>query len=139
MDIDTSNINWGYAVLSAGSLFLVLIWGVVTFIFYKPVLDSYYSGKLQNALLEIDTIFFGGVIVLQAALINTKNPKYKGSIETLQSLSMAQALLILANLASYFISGWLDTIAIFYQVWTLPSFMWLFYFMVFPERVFNRK
>lgn len=120
-------------------LIMVLIWCFVTGGFYNPILESYYSGKLQNAFLEIDTIFFGAVIVLLAALINTKNPKYRGSIETLQSQSMAQALLILTNVSSYFISGWLDTIAIFYQVWTLPAFMWIFYFLVLPGIAVNQE
>jgi hypothetical protein len=47
----------------------------------------------------------------------------------MRSLSIGIAILIIANISSYFTYSWMKTIAVYYQIWSLPAFMLEFYYI----------
>ena len=124
------------AGLTIGS-FLTVIWWLISGIYYHSVINSYKSTDLPNALLTIFSVFFGAIIIMISILIsagisknqvnppNTHNGKLL--IDRFRKISIAISILLLFNVLSYFSSGYIQIIAIYYQVWTAPALMLLFY------------
>ncbi len=62
-------------------------------------------------------------------------------VRKMRSLSIGVAILLIANISAYFTPGWIQTVAIYYQLWTTPAYMLKFY-DVFGNKtllVFNPK
>ncbi len=119
-----------------GSL-LTLVWWILTGIYHENVIHAYNSSNLPSALLTADSIFFGAIIVLMSVVISLSGTEKSyltamKIIRPLLGLSGGIAILLLANISAYFTSGWLQNIAIYYQLWTLPSFMVAF-FSIMPS------
>lgn len=86
-----------------------LLWWVYTAVHYNAVLYAYATTNLPIALLTTDSIFFGAIIVLISVLISMSGTaeSYKRVIiitKPMRSLSVAVAILLMANLSSYFTS-----------------------------------
>ncbi len=114
-----------------GSL-LTIIWIVLTGVYNHSVLTAYRTTNLANALLTMDSIFFGGIIVLISIVISMSGTAatYKPAmtiVRPLIALAGAIAILLMSNVLSYFTVGWLHTIAVYYQVWTPPALMTAFF------------
>ena len=114
-----------------GSLF-TLVWLILTLIYYKDVLNAYNTTNLPYALLTVDSLFFAGIIVLIAAVFSVSGTyqSFQPSsiiINVLLDISGALAVLIIANISAYFTTGLLHSMAIYYQIWTLPAAITLFY------------
>ena len=118
-------------------VFFVWVWIIFTGIYYGAIIHVYTNSNLPNALLTIDTIFFGATVVITSILIaqfynrNEDNDAIE-FIAKLRALSSGISILIVANIASYFTVGLLQVICIYYQVWTLPAFI-LVYYMIFKN------
>ena len=126
-------VNPSFTII--GSI-LTVIWCAVTGLDYRNILSVYNNSSLPIALVTIDAIFFGAVIVFVSIIISASFAK-KGNYEPSKflanrflSLSGAVAILLIANISAYFVSGDLRTIAVFYQIWTLPAFMVSFYSLI---------
>ena len=122
--------------MSIGVIF-ILLWCIFTGIDYKAIIKGYATTSLPMALLTIDSIFFGAIIILISILISMAgtNETYKHIrpiIISFRTLSIGIAFLLIANISSYFTSGFIDVIAIYYQIWTIPALMLVFY-LVFPH------
>lgn len=122
-----------------GSL-LTLVWWILTGIYHESVLTAYNSSNLPSALLTADSIFFGAIIVMISVLISMSGtresyPHVMTIIRPLLGLSGGIAILLLANVSAYLTSGWLQTLTIYYQIWTLPSFMVAFFSIMPYERL----
>lgn len=114
-----------------GSIF-TFVWIVLTLIYSKEVLNAYNSTRLPMALLTVDSLFFAGLIALIAAIISlsgTHDAFEHASliINKLLNITGALAVLIIANISTYFTAGLLHSIEVYYQIWTLPAAMILFY------------
>lgn len=112
--------------------FFTLIWIVLTGIYIKNVLNAYNSTSLPSSLLIIDSFFFAGLIVLISIVVSmsgTRDTFLPAAliVNNLLNLSGGVAILVIANISAYFTTGLLHIIAIYYQIWTLPAFMTLFY------------
>lgn len=122
-----------------GSL-LTLVWWILTGIYHESVLTAYNSSNLPSALLTADSIFFGAIIVMISVLTSMSGtresyPLVMTIIRPLLGLSGGIAILLLANVSAYLTSGWLQTLTIYYQIWTLPSFMVVFFSIMPYERL----
>ena len=111
---------------------LQVFWWILTWIDMNIIVKAYATTSLPMALLTVDSIFFGAIIVLMSILISMSGKKesYEHiSIITkpMRSLSIGVAILLIANISSYFTSGWIESVAIYYQVWSLPALMVVFY------------
>lgn len=111
---------------------LQVFWWILTWIDMNIIVKAYATTSLPMALLTVDSIFFGAIIVLMSILISMSGKKesYEHiSIITkpMRSLSIGVAILLIANISSYFTSGWIENVAIYYQIWTLPALMMVFY------------
>ena len=120
------------SLLSA--LLFVVIWWIFTGMKYRAVMKAYAITNLSMALLTADSIFFSAVIILLSILISmsgTKESSEKIEVITrpMRSLSIGIAILIIANISSYFTYSWMKTIAVYYQIWSLPAFMLEFYYI----------
>lgn len=117
--------------------FLRLLWCILTGVDNKTVIWAYATTSLPMALLTIDSIFFGGIIVL-TSILNSMSGKRESYIHVIvitrpmRSLSIGVAILLIANISSYLTSGWRETIAICYQIGALPAFMFTFYLLFQP-------
>ncbi len=123
--------------------FFTLIWCILTSIDYKNVLSVYNSSNLSYALITVYSLFFAGIIAMTAAVISlpVTNSLFENAsdiIDVLLTLSGALAILIMANISAYFTTGPLQTIAIYYQIWSLPALMTSFYH-VMPIRKNPKK
>jgi len=114
-----------------GSLF-IFIWLILTLISRGEVLNAYNSTSLPYALLTVDSLFFAGLIAIIAVVISI--PRSRETCETtsllvnnLLTISGSVAILIIANISAYFTTGLLHSIVVYYQIWTLPAAMTLFY------------
>lgn len=133
-----SSQNYGYPSHSmiVGIIF-ILLWWIFTGLDYKAIIKGYAITSLSMALITIDSIFFGAIIILISILISMTGT-YKSYdhirpiIMSLRTLSIAIAILLIANISSYFTSGFIDVMAIYYQIWTLPALMLVFY-SLFPD------
>ena len=117
----------------SASVFVVFCW-IFTGIKYRAVIKAYTNTNLSMALLTADSIFFSAVIILLSILISmsgTKESSEKIEIITrpMRSLSIGIASLIIANISSYFTYSWMEAIAVYYQIWSLPAFMLKFYYI----------
>ena len=120
--------------------FFTLVWWILTLIYYKNVLNAYNSTSLPYALLTVDSLFFAGSIALVAALFSLAGtPRtFKDIdllIDNLLKISGALAVLIIANISAYFTSGILHSVAVYYQIWTLPAAMTVFYHAIPFNRI----
>ena len=132
----SGNYNDAAKSLYIGDLFVVLWWIFAT-IDYKPIIKAYTTTSLPIALLTTDSIFFGAIIIMISILVSIT-----GTTETynhivpivipLRALSIGIAILLIANISSYFTSGFINTIAIYYQIWAIPAVMLAFY-SLFPR------
>ena len=114
------------------AIFFQLVWWILAGLDNKAIIQAYATTSLPMALLTIDSIFFGAIIVLISILFSMTGTKesYAHAIiitRPMRSLSIAVAILLIANITSYFTSGWIETLSIYYQVWTLPALMLVFY------------
>ena len=114
-----------------GGLF-VWVWIIFTGIYYGSITHVYAISNLPNALLTIDAVFFGATMVITSILIpqleKRKDNNYALQlIMGLRTLSIGISILLVANIASYFTVGLLQVICIYYQVWTLPAFILVYY------------
>ena len=118
-----------------GALFIYAIWIPLTGLYCKIVIHAYLTTNLSMALLTIDSIFFGAIIVFMSILIykSDVSKTHVISIVRLRNLSIGLSILLIANISTYFTSGLVQIVAIYYQLWTTPSFMLEFY------NVFNKK
>ena len=120
------------SLLTVLASFLQLLWVIYTGKINKMVIHAYVTTNLPMALLTIDSIFFGAIIILISILISMSGTKENHNQVTvitrhMRTLSIAVAILLIANISSYFTSGWIETLAIYYQIWTLPALMLVFY------------
>ncbi len=120
------------SLLSA--LVFIILWWIFTGVKYRAVIKAYATTNLSMALLTSDSIFFSAVIILLSILISmsgTKESSEKIEVITrpMRSLSIGIAILIIANISSYFTYSWMKTIAVYYQIWSLPAFMLEFYYI----------
>ena len=120
------------SLLSA--LVFIILWWIFTGVKYRAVIKAYATTNLSMALLTSDSIFFSAVIILLSILISmsgTKESSEKIEVITrpMRSLSIGIAILIIANISSYFTYSWMETIAVYYQIWSLPAFMLEFYYI----------
>ena len=107
---------------------LTIIWCLLTAIYYKTVIHAYVTTNLPMALLTAYSIFFGAIIVFISILISKSDTgKIQEHIIGLRSLSIGIAILLIANISTYFTSELLQTMAIYYQLWTTPASMLAFY------------
>jgi hypothetical protein len=111
---------------------LVLFWWIFTGLYHNSVIRSYSSTHLQIALLQVDTIFFGGAFLIISILFNRNAENRIFNVYRVRDLSIGISILIIANLSTYFTSGPLYVIAIYYQVWSIPAYMLEFYHL-FPK------
>lgn len=112
--------------------FLVLFWWIFTGLYHNSVIRAYSSTHLQIALLQVDTIFFGGAFLIISILFNRNAENRIFNVYRVRDLSIGISILIIANLSTYFTSGPLYVIAIYYQVWSIPAYMLEFYHL-FPK------
>ena len=115
--------------------FLILIWWILTGYFHNEVIYAYSSTNLPNAMMIVDSIFFGAIFVVITVFISiegmTSSAEYRKNVaRRLLDTSGAVTILIIANLSSYFVSGVLKTVAIYYQIWALPSLFLNFYILL---------
>jgi hypothetical protein len=115
-----------------GIIFLI-IWFVLSIFYNKDIIESNSSGSLQNALLQIDSILLLSIIIFLTIVLNKKGEEFKETAYGLRTESMGIAMLFIAGASSYFVSGWLYYIAIYYQILGIPTFMVVFY------SIFNGK
>ena len=111
---------------------LVLFWWILTGLYHNSLIKAYSSTHLQIALLQVDTIFFGGAFLITSILFNIPVENRIINVYRVRNLSIGISILIIANLTTYFTSGTLYVIAIYYQVWSIPGYMLEFYHL-FPE------
>lgn len=114
------------------AFFFLLLWWILTGLDNKSIIQAYATTSLPMALLTIDSIFFGAIIVLISILISMTGTKESDAhaliiTKPMRLLSIAVATLLIANITSYFTSGWSETLSIYYQVWMLPALMLVFY------------
>lgn len=110
--------------------FFTLSWCIFTGIYYNVVINAYTKANLSDSLLTTFSIFFAATIVVASIFISTPNLKEnKIQVEGLRSLSIGISILLIANIASNFTVGYLETICIFYQVWTAPALIFVFYLL----------
>ena len=114
------------------AIFFQLLWWILAGLDNKAIIQAYATTSLPMALLTIDSIFFGAIIVLISILISMTGTKESDAhaliiTKPMRLLSIAVATLLIANITSYFTSGWSETLSIYYQVWTLPALMLVFY------------
>lgn len=131
MATNDSNRSFYFSFIFAG--ILLVVWLVLTGKYNTIILHAYVTTVLPTALLTIDSIFFGAITIITSVIIGmTGTPgTYKHAIgitKLLRSLSIGVAVLSIANISSYFTSGWVHTLTVFYQVWMLPAMMFIFYF-----------
>lgn len=122
---------------AVGSLF-TLMWCIITGIYSGSVLNAYNSTDLPIALLTIDSIFLGATFIMISVLISTEgltnHPSYtRPRIKRLAIISGAVSIFLITNISSYFTFGWLKIIAVYYQIWSLPAFLLLFYDVLWHE------
>ena len=127
----TSNANKIPRRTIIGSLF-TFVWCILTLIYYKNVLNAYNSTSLPNALLTVDSLFFAGLIAMIAVVISMSGTRETYEpvsliVNKLLTISGSVAILIIANISAYFTTGPLHSIMVYYQIWTLPAAMTLFY------------
>lgn len=105
-----------------------LIWWILTAIYYKTVMHAYATTYLPMALLTAYSIFFGAIIVFLSILISKSDTgKTQEHIIGLRNLSIGIAILLIANISTYLTSGLLQSLAIYYQLWSTPASMLAFY------------
>lgn len=119
--------------IGLGGLLIIFIWCPLTVFYFKTVIHTYATTNLSMALLTTDSIFFGAIIVFMSILISksdtSKTQEHVVSIIGLRNLSISIAILLIANVSTYFTSGLLQTVAIYYQLWTMPAGMLAFYYL----------
>ncbi|EQB66923.1 MAG: hypothetical protein AAE985_02040 [Thermoplasmataceae archaeon] len=118
-----------------GGIFL-LIWFILSIIYNKNIMDSNYSQSLQNALLQIDSVLLLSIIIFLTIVLNKKGEDFKLSAYRLRIESMGIAVLFIASASSYFVSGWLYYVAIYYQILGIPAFIFIFY-LIFDRGLIN--
>ena len=118
-----------------GGIFL-LIWFILSIIYSKDIMDSNYSQSLQNALLQIDSVLLLSIIIFLTIVLNKKGEDFKVSAYRLRIESMGIAVLFIASASSYFVSGWLYYVAIYYQILGIPAFIFIFY-LIFDRGLIN--
>ena len=99
-------------------------------------MDSNYSQSLQNALLQIDSVLLLSIIIFLTIVLNKKGEDFKVSAYRLRIESMGIAVLFIASASSYFVSGWLYYVAIYYQILGIPAFIFIFY-LIFDRGLIN--
>ena len=118
-----------------GGTFL-LLWLILSIIYSKNIMDSNYSQSLQNALLQIDSVLLLSIIIFLTIVLNKKGEDFKVSAYRLRIESMGIAVLFIASASSYFVSGWLYYVAIYYQILGIPAFIFIFY-LIFDRGLIN--
>ncbi len=118
-----------------GGIFL-LLWFILSIIYNKNIMDSNYSQSLQNALLQIDSVLLLSIIIFLTIVLNKKGEDFKLSAYRLRIESMGIAVLFIASASSYFVSGWLYYVAIYYQILGIPAFIFIFY-LIFDRGLIN--
>ncbi len=109
--------------------FFGLIWIIYTLIRWQDVITSYKDTNLALALLTVDSIFFGALIIFISIIISSKYLATKNYIHFI-NISKSIAFLIFVNISSYFITGFLEILVIYYQLWALPTIMLFFYLSI---------
>ena len=129
-----------------GLILIIFIWLPLTVFYFKTVIHTYATTNLSMALLTTDSIFFGAIIVFMSILISKSYTRKThksvfGIVRKMRSLSIGVAILLIANISSYFTSGWIQSLAIYYQLWTTPAYMLAFYHLFGNEmfHAFNPK
>ncbi len=128
-------VNKNYISLIIGVIFL-LIWIIFSTFENKAIIESYSSGNLQNALLQIDSILLLSIIIFLTIILNKKGDEIKSVANSLRIESMGIAILFIASASSYFVFGWLYYISIYYQILGIPTFLLLFY-SIFDRELIN--
>ena len=114
----------------------LLIWFIFSISYSKDIMGSNYSQSLQNALLQIDSVLLLSIIIFLTIVLNKKGEDFKVSAYRLRIESMGIAVLFIASASSYFVSGWLYYIAIYYQILGIPAFIYIFY-LIFDRGLIN--
>ena len=114
-----------------GLIFLI-IWYLLTLIYSGTVIHAYNYSNLPNAMLTTDTVFFGATLVITSILnaqLHNRNEDNDAIefITKFRALSIGISILIVVNISSYFTVGLLQAICIYYQVWSVPGLMFLYY------------
>lgn len=118
---------------------VVLLWIILIPIFlHQQVFFAYGTTNLNGALLIIDSIFLSAIFVIVASLYllsvnNEVEPKTKDLLLKIRTMSIGVAILPIMNIMAYFTSGWLYSIAVFYQVLSPPALIFRFYTILRPE------
>ena len=133
-------INFSRGVI-LGAIFTYFIWLPFTWYYHKIVIHAYLTTNLSMALLTTDSIFFGAIIVFMSILISKSDTSETLKrvvveiVRKMRSLSIGVSILLIANISAYFTSGWIQTVAIYYQLWTTPAYMLEFYY-IFDTKMF---
>lgn len=101
----------------------VALWWIFTGIYHDSVIKAYSSTHLQIALLQTDTIFFGAAFLIISILFSRNVENNTFNVNRVRDFSIGISILIIANLSTYFVTGPIYVIAIYYQLWSLPAYM----------------